>query len=59
LSGDLGFANAAAEKFTDLICMQGSGNGAAQALAVLPGVSQACTNPFAQDLAFELGEDGE
>jgi hypothetical protein len=37
--------------------MQGSRHGAAQALAVLPGMGKSSANALAQNFALELGED--
>jgi hypothetical protein len=56
---DFGFAYACAAQFADLIGMQGGRNRSAQTFAVLPGVSQAGANSLAQNLSFELGEDGQ
>ena len=58
-AGDFGFANAAAEQFADLVGMQGSSNGSAQTFAVLPRMGKSSTNTLAQNLAFELGKDGQ
>ena len=57
-AGDLSFADAGAMQFPDLeppCCRRG--HRPAQALAILPGLSQASASSLAQDLAFELGED--
>ena len=59
MAGDLGFAEAGATEFADLIGVEGGGEGAAEAFAVLPGMVESGADPFAEDLAFELGEDGE
>jgi hypothetical protein len=57
-AGDFGFAEASTAEFPDLIGVQGGRNRSAQTFAVLPGMGQARANAFAQNLAFELREDG-
>src|SRR5690349_636778 len=59
LPGDLGFADAGTEQSADLISFEGGRNGSAQTFAVLPRMSKPCTDAFAKDFSFELGEDGE
>jgi hypothetical protein len=54
---DLGFGNAGAVPFADLVGVPSRRDGAAQLLAVHPCLCQTGTGAFAQDLAFELGED--
>src|SRR5579864_4576477 len=56
-AGDLRFTEAGAAQLVDLISVEGGGKRSAEALAVLPGMSQSGANAFTQNLAFELGED--
>src|SRR5947207_12297660 len=55
-AGDLGFANAGAMQFPDLLGVHGRSRWPAQPFPVLPRMSQASPGPFPQDLSFELGE---
>jgi hypothetical protein len=54
-TGDFGFADAAAEQFACLICMQGGGKGPAKTFAILPGMGKPRANALTQNLALELG----
>jgi hypothetical protein len=53
--GDLGFAEAGAAEFADMIGVEGGGNGSAQAFAVLPGMGQSSPHALAKDFALEGG----
>src|ERR1035438_2111775 len=57
--GDLGFAEAGAAQFADLIGVQCCGCGPAQTLAVQPGMSESSPYAFTEDLALEASEDGQ
>jgi hypothetical protein len=58
-AGDLGFAEAGAAQFADLIGVQCCGCGPAQTLAVQPGMSESGPYAFTEDLALEASEDGQ
>jgi hypothetical protein len=56
MAGDGRFAESGTVQLADSVGVQGCRSGPAQALAVLPSVSQTGAHPFAQNLALELGK---
>ena len=54
---DLRLTDAMAIEFPHRAGLSRRGTRPPQALPILPGMSQSGENPFAQDLALELGED--
>ena len=55
-AGYLGFADAGTVEFSDLTGLLSDGNGPTEMLSLQPGFGDACTNPLAKNLVFELGE---
>jgi hypothetical protein len=56
---NLGFAYAGAVQFSDFRSVNGYRGRPTKAFSVLPGMCQARSGPFPQNLPFELREDGQ